>query len=102
MQFGNPLHDREPEPGRALLAAVAAPEAAEDQLAFVLADARALVEHADRGVSLDHEFDGRSRRGVVDGVFGEIADRAPQHFRIAVYPDRLPRAPQRRGPALRP
>ena len=37
MQFGDALHDRKPEPGAAVLAAVAPPEAAEDELAFVVA-----------------------------------------------------------------
>ena len=64
-------------------------------------DARSAVEHADGAVVLDDEFDGRSRRGVVDGVFGEVADGAAEHFRIALDPDRLGRARQRDILALR-
>ena len=60
-----------------------------------------LVEHADGAVVLDDEFDGRSRRRVIDGVFGEVADGAAEHFRIALDPDRLGRARQRDVLALR-
>src|SRR5262249_9979400 len=70
VQLGDALHDRKPETGAALLAAVAPPEAAEDQLALVLADAGSTVEHIDRAVILDDELDGRASRGVIDGVFG--------------------------------
>src|ERR1700761_7811429 len=76
VQFGDPLHDRQTEARTALLVAVAPPEPAENQFAFLRRDAGATIPHRHRAVFLDHEFDHRVFRRVPDRVLGEVADRA--------------------------
>lgn len=42
-----------------------------------------------RPIVFDDEFHGRSRRGMVYRVFGEVTDCPAQHLRIALDPNRL-------------
>src|SRR6201999_2661246 len=52
VQFGNAMHDREAEPGASLPAAIAAPEAAENQLALLLRNSRTVIADGHRSVFL--------------------------------------------------
>src|ERR1700743_95419 len=94
MQFSNALDDGKAEPGTAGLVAIAPPEPLKNKITLVFGDARSVVEYADRAIPVDNEFDGRAGRSVIDGVFGEIANRPAEHFRIAFDPDRFGRAEQ--------
>ncbi len=92
MQLGDALYDRQPKARAARLAAVAPPEAPEDQLALMRGNAGALIQNADLAIMLHDELDGRAWCGVVDGVFREVADRPAQHFRVSLDPHGFGRA----------
>ncbi len=62
VRIGDALHDREAEPGAAGAPPVAPPEALKDQLALVVLDAGALIEHVHGAAFLDHDLHRRTRR----------------------------------------
>ncbi len=92
MQLGDALNNGKTKTGAPCLPAITPPEALKDKIALVFSDARPAIENADRPVLLDDEFHSRSRSGVVYRVFRKVSDRATQHLRIALNPDRFCRA----------
>src|ERR1700733_15356343 len=84
VQFGDTLHDRQPQPRTALAVAVTPPEPVKDQIALLVRDAGAAVLHGYRAVLADHEFDDRILWRVADRVFGEVTDRPLDHLGIAL------------------
>src|ERR1700761_5517607 len=100
MQFGNAMHNRKTKAGASLPAAIAAPEAAENQFAFFHRDSRTAIADRHRSVFLNSEFHQRIFRRVPDRVFGQIADRALDHLGIALDGHRPGRAKQRDFAAL--
>src|ERR1700720_2936732 len=88
VQFDDALHNRKPKSRTPLLISIAAPEATENKLSFLLRYSRSLIPNADRAVVLDHKLDRCSWRGMFDGVLTEIANRTLHHFGIALDPHR--------------
>ncbi len=99
MRLDHPPDDRQPEARAAGLAAVAAPEALEHQLALGRGDARPPVHHPRHALRLDLDLDRGALRRMGEGVLHQIADRLEQHLRLAAHPDRTGRAGQGQMPA---
>jgi len=101
MQLGDALNDGKPETRASSLPAIAPPEALKDKFALVFSYTWSVVENAHDSLRFDHEFHGRSRSGVVDGIFRKVSDGTAQHLRIALDPNRIYRAEQGDVLALR-
>lgn len=86
VQFDNALHDRKPQSGAALLAAIATPEAAENQVPLLIRDSGTSIPHPLLAIPLDDELDDRPRRRTLDGILRQIADRAFHHSGVAFDP----------------
>ena len=82
------LMPREAEARASPFSVTTSPEPLGDEIALIPGDAQPIVEDADGAVVLDHELDSRFRSRMVDRVLSEIEDRATQHFRTALHPDR--------------
>src|ERR1700732_2296848 len=101
MQLGDALNDGKPKTRASGLASIASPEALKNVTAFVLGDARSLVENAYRSVLLDDELDRGFGWRVIYRIFREISDGAAQHLRISPDPNCVRRAEQGDVLALR-